>query len=179
MIEITQILALGFTLDREYPHDQFHTKCFKNGLLEVDLTYLGEKQVSQDLTIGEENFIPIEFPQLEALAPILGKRTKVTTKQKIYIAGKVTGEDRLECAAKFAKAKQEIEADGFIAVNPLEVVGSFEVPWEIAMRKCIKALMDCDKVFMLPCCAESKGARLETRLARQFRFPIANRIEEL
>lgn len=100
-------------------------------------------------------------------------------KLKIYIAGKVTGEDHLECAAKFAKAKEEIEAAGFIAVNPLEVVGSFDVPWEIAMRRCVKALMDCDKVFMLPCCAKSRGARLETRLASEFAFPIANKIEEL
>ena len=100
-------------------------------------------------------------------------------KPKIYIAGKVTGEDHLECAAKFAKAKQEIEAAGFEAVNPLEVVGTWDITWEAAMKKCIKALMDCDKVYMLPCCSRSQGAKIETDLAWKFNISIAKTIQEL
>lgn len=65
-------------------------------------------------------------------------------KKKIYIAGKVTGEPLAECTMKFGEAQKHIEALGFMAVNPLEVVNDFHTTWENAMKKCIKALMDCD-----------------------------------
>lgn len=97
----------------------------------------------------------------------------------IYIAGRVTGEDRLECAAKFATAQNELRRHGFQTINPLEVVGSWETPWQEAMKLCIKALLNCDAVFMLPCCAKSKGARLETRLASALGIPLVTQISSL
>ena len=95
-------------------------------------------------------------------------------KKKIYIAGKVTGEPIAECTMKFGVAQKTIEALGFTAVNPLEVVNDFKATWENAMKKCIKALMDCDAVYMLPDCANSPGAKLETRLASEFNMPLLN-----
>jgi len=100
-------------------------------------------------------------------------------KKKIYIAGKVTGEDLAACTMKFGTAQKEIEALGFEAINPLEVVGTFDITWEAAMRLCIAKLMECDKVYMLPCCAKSEGARLETKLASVVKIPLENRIENL
>lgn len=93
-------------------------------------------------------------------------------KQRIYIAGKVTGEDRLECALKFETAKNELSAMGFEPVNPLEVVGTWDITWEEAMKKCLKALMDCHAIYMLPCCANSKGAKLEIKNALELKIPI-------
>ncbi len=87
------------------------------------------------------------------------------TKKKIYIAGKITGEDRLECAAKFMKTQKDLEAQGFEVLNPLEIVGTWEVSWEDAMRKCIAALVTADALVLLQDFADSRGARLEQKLA--------------
>jgi len=94
-------------------------------------------------------------------------------KKKIYIAGKVTGEPKHSCALKFAMAAKEIEAQGFEAVNPIEVVRDFEAPWETAMKKCIKALMDCDALFFLPCTENSPGANWELEIANRLKIPTS------
>lgn len=86
-------------------------------------------------------------------------------KMKIYIAGKVTGEDPKACAAKFAAAERRLIEQGYEVVNPIEVVGDFNADWKTAMRKCIKALMDCDAIYMLPDWYVSKGAKIEYWLA--------------
>jgi hypothetical protein len=95
-------------------------------------------------------------------------------KKKIYIAGKVTGEPIAECTIKFGTAQKQIEALGFEAINPLELVGDFRTPWDAAMRICIKALMDCDAVVLLPDWANSKGAMFEHEIAQTLEMPIFN-----
>lgn len=92
-------------------------------------------------------------------------------KKKIYIAGKVTGEDILECNAKFKKAQKEIEALGFEAVNPLEVVGDWQTPWDKAMRMCVAKLTECDGIAMLPDWSTSKGAIIEWNISKYFEMP--------
>ena len=95
-------------------------------------------------------------------------------KKKIYIAGKVTGEPVHSTALKFAMAKKEVESLGFEAINPIELVGDFRTPWDTAMRICIKALMDCDAVVLLPDWANSKGAMFEHEIAERLEMPIFN-----
>ena len=85
--------------------------------------------------------------------------------KRVYIAGKVTGEPRLECAAKFQKAQDLLENMGFEPVNPLQVVGTWEIEWNEAMKKCISAMMECDAIYLLPCAYNSPGAKVESRLA--------------
>lgn len=99
--------------------------------------------------------------------------------KKIYIAGKVTGEDKLDCAIKFAKAQNQLKAKGFEPVNPLEVVGTWEITWDEAMKKCIKALMDCDAVLFLPCASDSEGARLEFIIADRINIPVFMDIKQV
>lgn len=94
--------------------------------------------------------------------------------KKIYIAGKVTGEPLAECTMKFGQAQKELEALGFEVVNPLAVVGDFQSPWESAMKKCIKALVDCDGMVILPCWQDSKGAKIERQLAWDLNITIFN-----
>ena len=93
-------------------------------------------------------------------------------KKKIYIAGKVTGEPIAECTMKFGQAQVNIEKLGYEAVNPLAVVGDWKCPWDLAMRKCIKALMDCDMIFMLEDYKSSKGAMVEYELATMLGMEI-------
>lgn len=85
--------------------------------------------------------------------------------KKIYIAGKVTGLPIAEVEDKFMVAQKEIEAQGFLAVNPIEVVGTWDCTWKEAMLKCVKAMIDCDAVLLLPCWTDSKGAIIEQKIA--------------
>lgn len=89
-------------------------------------------------------------------------------KKKIYIAGQVTGLPQQEVIDKFAKAKQDIEELGFEVINPIEVVNDFATPWNDAMKMCIKALLECNAMVLLPCWKNSKGARLEFDIAHSF-----------
>lgn len=101
------------------------------------------------------------------------------TKKKIYIAGKVTGEPIPECTMKFVSAQVALERLGHIAVNPLAVVGDWKCPWDLAMRKCIVALMDCDMVFMLDDYKNSPGAKLELSIAEALHIPVLHEMAGL
>lgn len=95
-------------------------------------------------------------------------------KKKIYIAGKVTGEPIAECTMKFGTAQKAIEALGYEVVNPLEVVGDWTTPWNVAMKKCIAALMGCDAIVLLADWQKSTGATIENNIATQLEIPIFN-----
>ncbi len=94
-------------------------------------------------------------------------------KLKIYIAGKVTGENKMQCINKFKEAERQINELGHEAINPLRVVGTFDVTWETAMKKCIKALMDCDVLLFLPCTDKSPGATWELEIANKLKIPTS------
>ena len=98
------------------------------------------------------------------------------TKKKIYIAGKVTGLPQQFEIDKFKKVQEILERCGFEVVNPIEVVKDFNTPWHLAMKLCIKALLDCDGVYLMPCHADSKGALVEKQLAYNLGIPCANNI---
>ena len=92
-------------------------------------------------------------------------------KKKIYIAGKVTGEDIAECTEKFKTAQTQIEALGFEAINPLDVVGDWQTPWNKAMRMCVAKLTECDGIAMLDDWSKSKGAIVEWEISKQLEIP--------
>jgi Domain of unknown function (DUF4406) len=98
---------------------------------------------------------------------------------KIYIAGKVTGEPIAECTMKFGSMQKHLEKLGYEAVNPLAVVGTWQVTWQQAMKACIKALLDCDGVLALDDYTESRGAKIELDIAEEMGMPIFFSIEEL
>ena len=68
-----QIIELGFSLVKTYDHDQFYTKIFQKGVLQVEFTYENERLVTCDLTIEEMNCLPITFEEIKILTEILGK----------------------------------------------------------------------------------------------------------
>lgn len=95
-------------------------------------------------------------------------------KKKIYIAGKVTGLPQQHVIDKFKLAAILLEELGYQPVNPIEVVNDFNTPWDVAMKKCIKALVDCDAVYLLPCWKHSEGAKIEKGMAESLKIPTVN-----
>lgn len=95
-------------------------------------------------------------------------------KKKVYIAGKVTGLNPDIVSSKFQNAEIQVELLGFEAVNPIKVVNNITEPWESAMKICVKAMLECDAVVILPCWSLSTGARIERQLAAALGIPIFN-----
>jgi nucleoside 2-deoxyribosyltransferase len=100
-------------------------------------------------------------------------------KKKIYIAGKISGLPQQEVIEKFAGLQSNLEHCGFEVLNPLEIVGTWNVTWEAAMKKCIKALVDCDAVYLMDCHTQSTGAMIELELAKSLKIPCANNLISL
>lgn len=86
------------------------------------------------------------------------------TKKKVYIAGKVTGLDYKDVYLKFQTAQLKLEACGFEVYNPLHHVDE-DCDWNLAMKICLKALIDCDYIHLLHDWNESAGATIEKELA--------------
>ena len=66
-----QIKGLGFEMTKQYEHDQFTTRRYRKGVLEVEFTYEGDKLHTHDLTMKEINCQPVSFAELQALTHIV------------------------------------------------------------------------------------------------------------
>ena len=84
--------------------------------------------------------------------------------KKIYIAGPVTGLDIVVVKRAFSAAEERIAYRGDVPVNPLRLCSS-AWDWRKCLRNCIKALVDCDGIYMLKGWRNSKGAKLEHFIA--------------
>lgn len=93
-------------------------------------------------------------------------------KKIVYICGKVTGLPIHEVTMHFGTAQKMLQEKGYEVVNPLEVVNDFHCPWNVAMRKCIYALVHCDAIYILPSTNDSKGAALEIQIAGALQIDI-------
>lgn len=83
----------------------------------------------------------------------------------VYISGKVTGMEK-EAASIFSKASKTLLAKGMQVVNPLCLNHDHDKSWHSYMRVCLKALCDCDAIYMLPNWTDSKGAIIEHTVAQ-------------
>jgi hypothetical protein len=90
--------------------------------------------------------------------------------KKLYICGRVIGDANYQ--RKFKDAEAELRAAGFRNIaNPARLVPP-ETGWRTAMRMCLKALLDCDGLAVLPDWNESRGAKLEIRIASELGIEI-------
>lgn len=83
--------------------------------------------------------------------------------KKVYISGRITGIDNFE--QLFAKAEAQLKQQGFETVNPVTLPHNHDKTWHQYMREDIKALCDCDIIFMLNNFNDSRGAKIELELA--------------
>jgi hypothetical protein len=85
-------------------------------------------------------------------------------KGKVYIAGKVTGENYADCVAKFNAQAEILSKQGYEVVNPMDIVPE-GTDWKTAMQICITELMYCNAFYMLSDWRFSRGAKIELQLA--------------
>lgn len=90
---------------------------------------------------------------------------------RVYIAGKITGLPIESAAAKFEKAENLLRDMGLEPVNPMKLPHNHDKTWESYMKECIKALVDCDRIYSLPCWIDSPGAMVEVQLAGNLNIP--------
>jgi hypothetical protein len=83
---------------------------------------------------------------------------------KIYISGKITGIEN-EAPEIFKKAEKELQAKGFETVNPMTLNHQHDKSWHSYMREDIKAICECDEMYMLSNWTDSKGAIIEHTIA--------------
>lgn len=89
---------------------------------------------------------------------------------KTYISGAITGTtDYME---RFERAEQLLKAQGREVVNPTKLPHNHDKTWESYMREDIKALMDCDAIYLLRRWSPSRGAWIEFKLATELGLKI-------
>lgn len=84
----------------------------------------------------------------------------------IYISGPMTGHPDLNFPL-FADVALALRLAGFDVVNPAELKHQPDDDWVACMRRDIAALVECDSIVMLPGWQNSRGARLELKVARE------------
>jgi len=98
---------------------------------------------------------------------------------RIYIAGKVTGEDYDQTYEKFCRIEKMLQGLGHEAVNPMKLVSKHLNNWGEEMKICIANLMECNAIYLIPDWAESKGAKLEYGLANTLGYLLIDDIQVL
>ena len=88
---------------------------------------------------------------------------------KIYIAGAITGHELEERRKTFASVAKQITDLGHEAVNPMALDHNHDKQWESYMKECIKALMECDRIYSIhdQYLTKSKGYWVEYHLCHQ------------
>lgn len=94
--------------------------------------------------------------------------------KKIYISGKITGLSEKVAKKQFSDAQTQLKGmyPGCETINPMEVQHDHDQSWLNFMKQDIKAMMDCNAIFMLKNWQESKGAIVEYTLAKGLGYEI-------
>lgn len=90
-------------------------------------------------------------------------------RSKIYVSGKMRGLPD-HGFALFNDASARLRAEGFEVFNPAE--NPEQPSWEEYMKYDLANLVKCDFVYVLDNWRDSRGARIEVRLARELKIPV-------
>lgn len=83
----------------------------------------------------------------------------------MYISGKISGCSRKDVEAKFKRAEFYLEGFGYKTVSPLKNGIPSGFPRIIHMICDIFMMFFCDSIYMLSDWQDSKGAKLENKIA--------------
>ena len=86
-------------------------------------------------------------------------------KIKVYISGAISCLPYDEAKEMFHKKEIELQSQNFEVVNPFDNGLVKDAPWDAHMKADILALLTCDCIYMLKTWKNSKGARLEHKIA--------------
>lgn len=92
---------------------------------------------------------------------------------RIYIAGKITGDDGYQ--DKFAAEEKRLYKEGWYVMNPAVLPAGFKD--RHYLRICKAMLRACDAVMFLPDWHQSRGARIERQWAEKMGKVILYRLE--
>ena len=92
--------------------------------------------------------------------------------KKVYISGPISGHDHAERKEAFASAAKRFRRQGYYVVNPMEIQLPKDASWSDYMRADIRALMDCDIIYMLSGWETSRGANIERNLAEELGMQV-------
>ena len=84
---------------------------------------------------------------------------------KIFVSGKISGEDYYMAYRKFSDAEKHLESLGYKVVNPM-VLCKKHWSWLRCMAVCLWHLVGCKGIYQLPDWRLSRGARIEYRIAK-------------
>lgn len=92
--------------------------------------------------------------------------------KRVYISGKIAGLDEQATRGRFKDYQEELKGKGYDVVNPFELCDEVKrkfnrdiIGWGEMMRIDLKALEECDAIFMLDGWTDSPGARIEHEFA--------------
>jgi len=96
--------------------------------------------------------------------------------KRIYISGKITGEDYEKTYKKFLLMEQKILSQSTVE-NPIKVINPMKIckpewNWEQCMRVCISKMLLCHEVWLLPDWVDSRGAKKEVCLCQEYGIKI-------
>lgn len=84
---------------------------------------------------------------------------------KVFISGKISGVDYYTAYQTFANAERTLSSMGYSVVNPMHLCKK-HWNWLHCMLVCLWHLLWCKKVFRLDNWRDSRGARIEYRVAK-------------
>lgn len=113
------------------------------------------EHLKPNFEIMEESAVAVES---------MKKRLENSKRNKIYISGKISGIENYAIHL-FGKAEKEIECMNFEIVNPMKLPDNHDKTWRSYMNVCIRALVECDTIYMLTNYQDSRGAQVELKLA--------------
>lgn len=99
---------------------------------------------------------------------------------KVFISGKITGEEISACMRKFEIAEKVLDSFNVFdeIINPLKIDGvHFGITHDDAMEMCLDELQDCTHIYMLKDWQTSVGAKKEYKFAGENNIMILHEYE--
>lgn len=92
---------------------------------------------------------------------------------QIYISGQITGLDIKVAEEYFEQIEDKLRQAGHHPINPCKILPySPELTWKDYMVEDIKAIFNCEAMFMLENWRNSKGAKIEHDLAQHLGLKV-------